>query len=48
MKLRLLSLALLIPLAACRQDAPPPAAEAPPPPPMAPVEAPSPPADAAM
>lgn len=35
MKLRLLCLALLVPLAACRQEAPAPAAEAPPPPPMA-------------
>ncbi len=48
MKLRLLTLALLVPLAACRQDAPPPAAEAPPPPPMVPVEAPAPADDAAV
>lgn len=37
MKTRLLVLALMIPLAACRQQEAPPAAEAPPPPPMAPV-----------
>jgi uncharacterized membrane protein len=48
MKLRLLALALLLPLAACRQDAPAPetAAPAPPPPPMAPVDEPAPPAGA--
>jgi uncharacterized membrane protein len=43
MKPRLLALALLIPLAACRQEAPAPAADAPPPPPMAPVAEPTPP-----
>ena len=47
MKLRLLSLALLVPLAACRQDTPPPSAEAPPPPPLVPAEAP-PPAEAGV
>jgi len=38
MKLRLLTLALLVPLAACRQEAPAPEPEAPPPPPMAAAE----------
>lgn len=48
MKLRLLTLALLLPLAACQQEAPAPSAEAPPPPPMAPVPEPSPPEQAAV
>ncbi|HEU0152262.1 MAG TPA: hypothetical protein VFQ84_02825 [Arenimonas sp.] len=42
MKLRLLTLALLVPLAACQQEAPAPAADVPPPPPMAPIAEPVP------
>lgn len=48
MKTRLLALALVIPLAACRQEAPAPAAEAPPPPPMATAPEPAPPEDTAV
>ncbi|HEX4852796.1 hypothetical protein [Arenimonas sp.] len=47
MKTRLLALALVIPLAACRQEAPAPAAEAPPPP-MATAPEPAPPEDTAV